>query len=414
MKKFSFVLVLAVALTSGSKIVAQSPSSESVPCADQPAIGPPVLKLRQPKPDDQPTQEPNTELSKSQPCDTAPPQDSARIEFEGLTAVNESDLRIQLRQRLKPSSRLLTNGELVSEAETVLKEMLSDYGYRHAQVSSRLDRRDSERVVTFVISEGARFTISEIRFQSSRAISEQLLSARMKECLTHFEHYDSTVFRSDTFAYCLQTVTSFERSQGYLEAKFGEPKIQEVGEALIVTITSDEGVLYRLGRVEIEGADHVAEADIRTMLDIQSGDVVNGEKLAKTLFEDLKAKYGEKGFIQYSAEIVPTFHHQAPAMDGVVDIKIYVEEGRRFKIFRISFKGENLPENDLRQLLALRAGEVYNQKLFEESIKRINDTGWFIPVDKDKDVDFRTNEEEGLIDFVIYVMRRPEVSRSDP
>lgn len=251
-----------------------------------------------------------------------------------------------------------------------------------------------------------RLEIAEIRFEGNRLFAGSLLTARMKECIARFQKDDVNIFRSEVFDYCLQGLANYERSQGYLQARFGEPKVQEVGQALVVTIESNEGILYRVGNLEIEGANHVHEKAIREMLDMHRGDIASGEKIAKTFYEDLKAVYGDKGFIQYTAEIDPTFRSEPGAAEGVVDFKIILDEGKQFTLRNISFKGDNLPESEVRQLLLMREGDVYNQKSFEESIRRINETGWFNRVDKDKDVDYRTSEEEKLVDVVIKLSRR--------
>ena len=75
---------------------------------------------------------------------------------------------------------------------------------------------------------------------------------------------------------------------------------------------------------------------------------------------------------------------------------------------KIGFKGDNLPETELRQLLLIHDGDTYNQTLFEKSIDRLNDTGLFELIDKDKDADFRTNDEEGLVDIAINLAKRPD------
>jgi outer membrane protein insertion porin family len=261
--------------------------------------------------------------------------------------------------------------------------------------------------VTFLITEGPLVTISEIRFEGNRVFPDEALATKFKECFAENDGGRRNVFQSSLFEYCKHRLANFERSEGYLKAKLGEPRIQEVGDGLIITVEADEGLLYRFGSLEIDGAHHVAEQDIRAIIDMRPGDVANGEKLSKALYQDLKAIYGEKGFIQYTAEIIPTFHSEPGTAEGVVDFDIIIDEGRRFRIRKIFLKGEALPENDLRQMLLFREGEVYNQKLLEESIKRINDTGWFYLLDKDKDVDYRTNEEEGLLDITIRVTRRP-------
>jgi outer membrane protein insertion porin family len=413
--KFSLFFALAVLVNLVPEATAQTvPPVVVVPCLNE-ASSSPTLRRRQIKPDDQPEREQTAALANANPCDNpsatsigAMPGRPATIGFDGLTAVAESDVRKVLRERgVNRALDSAITSESLADAEVVLKSLLSDNGHRQAAVSSRVDQRTNESpVVTFVISEGPRFNISEIRFEGNRVFSEELLASEVNGCLAKHDKDRRNVYRSELFDYCMHLLANFERSQGYLQARFGEPRIEEVGEELIITISSNEGVLYRLGRVEIEGADHVAEQDVRAMMDIRAGDVVNGEKLAKALYEDLKAVYGEKGFIQYTAEIQPTFHNTPEASEGIVDFMVTVDEGRRFRIRKLAFKGENLPEHELRQMLLQGDGDVYNQKLFEQGVSRINETGLFEWVDKDKDVDYRTNEELDFVDVVIKLTRR--------
>jgi outer membrane protein insertion porin family len=250
-----------------------------------------------------------------------------------------------------------------------------------------------------------RLEIAEIRFEGNRLFAGSALTARMKQCIAGYQKDEPNVYRSQVFEYCLHGLANYESSQGYLQAKFGEPKLQELGQSVIVTIESNEGILYRVGNVAIEGADHVPEAEIREMLGLTRGDIANAEKIGRTLYEDLKAVYGDKGFIQYTAEIDPTFRSEPGATEGVADFTIIIDEGTQFKVRNISFKGKNLPEDFVRRFLLLREGDVYNQKSFEESIRRINETGVFNRVDKDRDVDYRTNEEEKVVDVVIKLSR---------
>ena len=51
--------------------------------------------------------------------------------------------------------------------------------------------------------------------------------------------------------------------------------------------------------------------------------------------------------------------------------------------------------------MLVRAGDVFNQELFEKSVNELNETGLFEMIDKDKDTDFRTDEEETLLDITV-------------
>ena len=52
-------------------------------------------------------------------------------------------------------------------------------------------------------------------------------------------------------------------------------------------------------------------------------------------------------------------------------------------------------------MLLIHEGDVYNASLYEKSINNLNNSGLFEFVDKDKDADFSTDEEEGLVDITI-------------
>jgi len=49
-----------------------------------------------------------------------------------------------------------------------------------------------------------------------------------------------------------------------------------------------------LGNIKIEGAEVVSAEEIKSTLGLQRGDVANGEKIGKALFEDLKKLYAER------------------------------------------------------------------------------------------------------------------------
>src|SRR5262249_27194655 len=144
---------------------------------------------------------------------------------------------------------------------------------------------------------------------------------------------------------------------------------------------------------------------------LKTGDVADGEKISKWLYEDLKELFGEQGYIEYTAEVVPTFkdNPRSPS-EGIIDLEVDIYEGRRFKLGSISLSlasgRDDMAEQALRQIFLVHEGDIFNQRLFQESIKRVNDLGWFDYVDADRDVDFRTNREEGIISVVIKCNKR--------
>jgi len=297
--------------------------------------------------------------------------------------------------------------DLVRKAEESIKQFLAERGYAHAAVSSRIDNLDNTQpALIFLVSEGPRLKIVEIRFEGNKVLSSQLLAEEMMKYLVHFEESGHEGYDAQIFDYCLHQLNNFVRSQGYLQANFRDPKFEESNGGLVATLYGSEGALYRLGRIEFDGSSLLSSEQMVAMLGQKRGEGVNGERLSKFLYEELKEYYGDRGYIEYTAEVTPEFKLSPGQSEGTVDFEITIDEGWRFRVRRIHFEGANLPTEELRQLLLLKQGDIYSNRLLEETIRRLNDTGLFCEIDKDKDADFRTNEEERLVDIVIKLKRK--------
>src|SRR5258708_2434349 len=186
------------------------------------------------------------------------------------------------------------------------------------------------------------------------------------------------------------------------------PFLSAVDDTLRITVPIVDGKLYRLGDMKIEGNSIFSEQVIKNVIGLQKGEVANGEALSKALYENLKKAYGSQGFIQYTAEITPTFkdNPQNPN-EGIADFLITIDEGKQFTLRRLGFTANTFTrDNVLRREVLINEGDIYNQNSFEYSIIRLNQLGYFNPIDKDKDADYRTNEEEGLVDVTVKVSEK--------
>src|SRR5262249_4719084 len=211
-----------------------------------------------------------------------------------------------------------------------------------------------------------------------------------------------------------------------LQARHGEPRIESVGprrtgfpilplpflssvdEGLRITVPIVEGKVYRLGEFKVEGNSIFSEAQIRAVIGLNKGDIADGEKVSKGLFENLKKFYGQQGSIQYTAAPVPTFKdNPANPNEGTVDFTVTIEEGKQFTLRRLEFVGNTFTrDNVLRREVLINEGDIYNDAYWEYSVVKLNQLGYFNPIDKDKDVDRRTNDEEATVDLSLKVSER--------
>jgi outer membrane protein insertion porin family len=249
--------------------------------------------------------------------------------------------------------------------------------------------------------------IAEIDFAGNVIFSTQELASELKGCLKGSAE-QPLMYDERLFEYCTRfTVTNYMRSRGYLKAVVKEPQTQETESGLKITLHIEEGSRYRLGRVKIDGANLFSHEQIIEMLELKPGDVADGEGLFTGLHERLKREYGDKGYIQYDYDVEPIFGGFADSEgDAIVDFDITINEGPLFKVHKIEFIGNTtVSDMMLRPELVLKEGEPFSQTLFDESIKRLNALGLFETID-DRHIEFRTNNEEGLLSLKINVKEK--------
>ncbi len=353
------------------------------------------------------------------------------LQFEGLKSVPESDVLKAFREkRVGVSKESIYDPVKVRNAIRVLKELLAAHGHPNATIEERRDEVSATSIaVTFDIKEGDRVRVVDVQFEGNQVFSDGKLRGAMKYVkeaglITRFKGKD--ILDREKLDVDLRLVDNYMRSKGYLQARHGEPGVEGVGprrtgfpilplpflssvdEGLRVTIPIVEGKLYRIGEMKIEGNSIFSEDQIRAVIGLNKGDIANGEKIGKALFENLKKIYGSQGFIEYTAEPTPAFkdNPQNPN-EGIVDFTIAIEEGKQFTLRRLEFIGNTFTrDNVLRREVLINEGDIYNQNAWEYSVVKLNQLGYFEPVDKDKDADFKTNDEEATVDINLKVTER--------
>jgi outer membrane protein insertion porin family len=353
------------------------------------------------------------------------------LQFEGLKSVQESDVLKAFRERrVGVSKESIYDPVKARNAVRVLKELLAAKGHPNATVQEKHeDVSATSTALTFVINEGARVRVVEVQFEGNKIFSDGQLRGAMKYVkeaglITRFKGKD--ILDREKLEYDLHKVDNYMASKGYLRARHGEPRVESVGprrtgfpilplpflssvdEGLRVTVPINEGKLFRIGEIKIEGNSIFSEDAIRNIIGLQKGDVANGERISRALFENLKKYYGAQGFIEYTAEPAPTYKdNPAKPDEGIVDFAITIEEGKQFSLRRLEFVGNTFTrDNVLRREVLLNEGDIYNQSNWEYSVIKLNQLGYFDPIDKDKDADFKTNEEDATVDINLKVAER--------
>lgn len=330
-------------------------------------------------------------------------QHAVALRFVGLRVFHELDAIKVIREAgvdLRPD--LLPDVQTTEKAAEVLKKVLSSKGQVYAVVNPVRDEQFNS--LTFQVTEGERVPLADIRFEGTKVFPADQLTIVTTDCLSRFKS-SKQGYDEELLEYCLRNTANFVRSRGHLQAQFGEPKSEVIGNGIVATVRVEEGSLYRLGKVEIEGADRVSADEIRAMLPLSQGEVARADRISQWLFEDLKKVYGELGYIEYTAEPVPEFR-KVSEVEGVVDFKVVIEEGDRFTLRSLEFEGELLPTAKFINESPLQPGEVYKPSAYAAFIKQLDQSGLFERIDQDRDSDFRLDQEEKVVSIRLKLRRR--------
>jgi outer membrane protein insertion porin family len=247
-----------------------------------------------------------------------------------------------------------------------------------------------------------------VEFAGNKVFSSDVLQEKLNSCIERnsdsVEKYDSNLYE-----YCLRKdVLGYFRQNGYLNARTEQQKSEEKEKISKLVVRVKEGEQYRLGNVNIQGTKIFKSDELREKLDLKTGDIADGEELRVWLFERVKNLYADEGYIQSSFDLEPIFKTVGDKQNAQsVDINVTVDEGQRFTINRITFSGnQQTSDAVLRTAFLIQEEMPFSQKKFEESIKKLNELMLFEPIDKDRDVDFRSDAESPLLNINIRVKEK--------
>ena len=178
------------------------------------------------------------------------------IAFEGNSAFPDDQLRGEVRQptRIPVLRQGNLDRDLVELDAARLRDFLRDRGHLDAQVGSRIDvSPDQERaVVTFLIEEGARYTVRSVRFVAAEGVEDLLMPE--DQLLLSMQLLPGSVYSVNRSRASQAAVEALYGRLGHLDARVRvqrrfDPDRPEV--ALEVTV--DPGRPATVGKVIVRG-----------------------------------------------------------------------------------------------------------------------------------------------------------------
>jgi outer membrane protein insertion porin family len=352
------------------------------------------------------------------------------IKYEGNKSVTVSDILDRYKERkvgLVVESQYDPNK--VQRAKNVLLELLAERGHQYAKVDAQIRRvPPSSLEITFKVDEGPKVKVGNIDIEGNSVFSDRVVTRAMKNL--HPIGIPHSILFEDLFAKTYDPgkldedksrIQVFYQGRGYFTAHVTDSNVtmrkvgghgfripvlypNKPGTRADIVITLEEGRKYHLNNITFTGVKffRTPEALMTPLFGMAKGDVFSTDKLRKGI-ENMRKLYGDFGYIDFVVE--PSFD-PIPDSDRI-DLSLAVDEGKQFFVRRIDFSGNTTTRDKvIRRELLIDEGQIFNDHLWELSILRLNQLGYFEPLKAETDADIKRDTKSDTVDITLKVKER--------
>jgi outer membrane protein insertion porin family len=362
-----------------------------------------------------------------------------RIEYKGNKSISESDILDAFKQRkvgLSVESQF--DPTKIKRAEVVLKQLLAEHGRQFATVKPTYERIAASNAVKLVfnIDEGPKVKVGTIQVVGNKVFSSRKIIRTMRHDrpiavplgIANIPIMSKTFDRPKLDEDLEVGVRGLYQDHGYFKVIVDVKDMKTVdmnragipgpwplvgskhGKATNIVISIDEGQQYRMGKLVFRSADPdqgliIKPEGLQRVFPIKEGDIFSAGKIRKAL-DTYKKLYGEYGYIDFVA---------TPNMDiddkkKVVDLTMVFDQQKQFFVRRIEFSGNTTTRDKvIRRELLLDEGQVFNNRLWELSLLRLNQLGYFNVI-KPEDAERKRNVKAGTVDIKLKVKEKGKQS----
>ena len=295
------------------------------------------------------------------------------VVITGADEIKEEDVR----DAAGITANSILNPYKVNEAVQKIKDLYKSKGYYNTEVNAEINTgNDGRAEVRFAIGEGEKITVEEIAFTGNTSFS----AGELRDVIQTSTHKwwiswltDAGVLKMDILRQDAERIVNFYQNQGFVDAKVGEPMVEQKEESLYVTFPIDEGARYKVGTVDIEGDLLKSKEELLATLKIRDEEYLNRQVLRDDITH-LTDIYAEKGyaFADVNTKINKSEENKR------IDLTLRVTKGSLAYINRVEVKGNTRTrDNVIRRDLKVEEGGQFNSKAIRTSTQKLNRLGFF-------------------------------------
>jgi outer membrane protein insertion porin family len=317
------------------------------------------------------------------------------VDYRGSKALTTTTIEDELKKK-DAQLKIDTFYDLgkARRVETILREMLAEKGRPFATVKHEAKPvGGSGMQVSFIVSDGPKAKVRQIEFVGNTVFSDGKLRGQMKKVKQHGFWNMTWLLGKTTYTPDKwqgpegdqKRLEDFYLNHGYVTASVGEPKVTYIDEkggnkpsrGIKLEIPVSEGDQYRVGQVHFEGMTVFKPELVLPIFKLEEGEVYKESKIKKG-FDKLRDAYGAQGYFQWTGRP----ERKPDPARKVVDVTLTMEEDKKYFVGKITFTGNHTTRDKvIRREVYLNEGDVFNTEALKVSIRRINQLGYFKPME---------------------------------
>jgi outer membrane protein insertion porin family len=290
--------------------------------------------------------------------------------------------RLEKQVKTKPNTAL--DDRQVKEDSEKIRDYYQKTGYNQVSVTYRVDRDKSTgfATVVFLIKEGNRVKIADVRFVGNAHVKAKTLRGIMDtrrwwmfSWITGHGRFKDEEFEDD-----LDKLRDFYREGGFLDIDISEDRVvfeYPTPNKLILIVHVSEGRQYHIGTISFTGNKLHSSGLLRRVVHQRSGMLFAPSKLDKDT-EHLEDFYMKDGYLDTHVRLerIPN------VVSGNIDIVYHVEESDKFNVESVVVEGNVKTKSTviIRELV-LGPGDVFDTVRMKISKLRLDNTRFFDDVE---------------------------------
>lgn len=260
----------------------------------------------------------------------------------------------------------------IARTADLMEEYLRAQGCYRAAVKAEDTRAYGRRRIVFRTERGPRVRVAEVTFEGNENVS----SASLRQYLSLLVGgiVRRPPFTQEALDRDLQVVADYYASRGYLEARVEVAGLSVTsGGRASLRLRVDEGRLYRLGEVSLEGDGIGDPAELRAAAGLQRGDASDPGQLAEARLRLLR-ELERRGYPEAAVELAVERDPEA----GLVHPTYRIRSGPRVRFGEIVVSGNARTQSHvIERELTFRSGDLWDAQEVQRSRQRLYRLGFF-------------------------------------